>query len=458
MVGTQTFRERFSALEGELLGEMARLRVPGAALGVWDAGAELVGGYGVTNVDHPLPVDGDTLFQIGSITKTMTAVALMRLVERGTLDLDAPVRTYLPGFSMADPETARVVSTRMLLNHSGGWLGDYFDDFGNGDEALALMVDRIGRLPQLTPPGALFSYNNAGFNIASRLLEVLSGKPYERALQEAVFDPLGMELSYFYPDDELLTRRVAAGHETRDCAKTVLREWAIGRAGNGVGGGVLSIRELLKYARFHLRSGVSDGGARIAASETIAAMREPALDAGARGSVGLSWFIRDCGGVRTVYHAGATNGQQAYLLLVPDREFAAAVLTNDDAGGQITGVFRSWILRLWFDAAESDPVRLPATSELVAERQGFYEQPMTAFRLAARDGGLVYLEEPRGGFPRPDSPPGPPLPPMRTEFIAGDRIRIAEGPKAGTVGDFIRGTDGRIAFLRIGGRAIPKVG
>jgi CubicO group peptidase (beta-lactamase class C family) len=125
----------FSQLDDVIRAGMAQYGIPGVAVGVLAQGREYVKGYGVTNVDYPVPVDGDTRFRVGSTTKTVTGTTVMRLVEQGTLALDAPVRTYLPDFQTSDPVVAPRVTLRQLLNHSPGWLGDYFEDTGPGDDA-----------------------------------------------------------------------------------------------------------------------------------------------------------------------------------------------------------------------------------------------------------------------------------------------------------------------------------
>ena len=107
----------------------------------------------------------------------------MALVERGELELDAPVRRYLPKLALADESVAAAVTMRHLLTHTAGWVGDYFADHGAGDDALARMVDDLQRLPQLTPLGKVWSYNNAGFYLAGRVIEVVTGEPYERVVQ-----------------------------------------------------------------------------------------------------------------------------------------------------------------------------------------------------------------------------------------------------------------------------------
>ena len=95
----------------------------------------------------------------------------------------------------------------------GGWVGDYFNDFGNGDDALDKMVKDIARLPQVQPLGTIWSYNNTGFNVASRIIEIVTKKPYEQAAQEMLLDPLGLNMSFFYPSDILFTHRFVVGHQ-----------------------------------------------------------------------------------------------------------------------------------------------------------------------------------------------------------------------------------------------------
>ena len=172
------------ALDERIEAAMKRFRVPGVAVGVYWQGREHLRGFGVTNVAHPLAVDADTLFRIGSTTKTFTGTAMMRLVEQGKVDLAAPARTYLPDFTLADEAVAKSVTVRGLLNHSAGWLGDDYADYGRGDDALQRFVAEMKRLPQLTPFGQVLGYNNAAICAAGRVIEVVTGKPYEVALKE----------------------------------------------------------------------------------------------------------------------------------------------------------------------------------------------------------------------------------------------------------------------------------
>jgi len=149
--------------------------------------------FGVTSIDNPLAVTDHTLFQIGSTTKTVTATALTRLAEEGELGLDDRVHDHVPELELADPTVAESVTIRHLLNHTAGWAGDLFVDTGNGDDSTARYVEKMRELPQLTPPGTLSVYNNAGVVLAGRIIEKITGDTYEQTAARLVVEPLGMD-------------------------------------------------------------------------------------------------------------------------------------------------------------------------------------------------------------------------------------------------------------------------
>ncbi|HUE85734.1 MAG TPA: serine hydrolase domain-containing protein [Vicinamibacterales bacterium] len=149
---------RFDRVVAAVQEKMAELGVPGVALGVLADGEVRTRGFGITNVDHSLPVTEDTLFQIGSISKTFTGTAIMRLVERNQLRLDDPVRKYLPGFRVKDAYASARATVRDTLTHMGGWEGDFFDDPSNGDDALERIVERMAALEQTAKLGEMWGY------------------------------------------------------------------------------------------------------------------------------------------------------------------------------------------------------------------------------------------------------------------------------------------------------------
>jgi CubicO group peptidase (beta-lactamase class C family) len=444
---------KFRDLCERILNEMNLHKVPGASIGVWQKGREYTAGFGMANIRNPLPVTADTLFQTGSISKTFTGTMLMQLVEQDKVDLDAPVRKYIKDFKLRDKAVEKKVTVRDLLTHMGGWVGDYFNDFGNGDDALDKMVKEIAKLPQIHPYRSIWSYNNTGFNIASRIIEVVTKKTYEQAAQEMLFDPLELNMSFFYPNDVLLTHRIAAGHQLVDKKVKIAQPWAVGRANNGVGGVISTVTDLLKYARFHM----SDGKKGVITGKSLRAMREPQVNAGGRGDMGITWFIRTVRNITLYGHGGATNGQQAYMFFIPDRDFALAVLTNSDNGNMITSNIVSWALDIFFNTSILTPTPIKATPEERKKYTGRYQIGTECCELKVEGDYLMYHQIPLGGFPTPDTPPGPAMDPIRLAFYETDKVIGMNGPLKDALGEFIRDEKGKLLYFRIGGRAHKKI-
>jgi len=448
----------FSLLGEQVAAAMERYHVPGVAVGVIHEGRDYTAGFGVTNVNHPLEVTPDTLFQVGSTTKTVTATATMRLIERGLLDLDTPLRAYLPELRLADEEVAARVTLRHLFTHTAGWEGDYFDDTGAGDDALAIIVPRMAALAQLAPLGALFSYNNAGFYLAGRVIERVTGQTCEAAIQELVLDPLGMARSFFFAED-VITDRVAVGHRVEEDRPVAQREWALARAAHPAGGLISSVEDQLRYAHFHMGDGTAADGTRVLSPASMALMQSPLAPAGPSvDALGVTWMLRDVAGTRLVQHGGTTNGQLSAFVMAPARGFAITVLTNADRGGQLHHDITEWALHHYLGVAEPEPARLDMPADNLAAFAGRYSARGSDLDMILDDEGLILHMTPRGGFPRKDSPARPAPPPMRVAAIGEDRVVIVEGPFQGQQAEFLRQPDGGIAWLRMGVRAYARQG
>ena len=145
--------------------------IPGVAVGLWADGRETYACHGVTSVDNPLPVDRDTLYLLGSVTKTFTATTLMRLAADGRVELQAPVRRYVPELRLKDQLAAAQVTVLQLLNHTAGLDFGFIVDTGEGDDALARYVAKLPELELIGPPGGRASYSQAGYNLAGRIVE-----------------------------------------------------------------------------------------------------------------------------------------------------------------------------------------------------------------------------------------------------------------------------------------------
>jgi CubicO group peptidase (beta-lactamase class C family) len=436
---------RFEEVVDVARSSMEELSVPGVALGVLFEDEEETAALGISSLENPLDVTPDTLFQIGSITKTFAATAVMVLVEQGKLALDEPVRSYLPEFRLEDEAAAGGATIRTLLTHTGGWLGDYFDDLGSGEDALARMVERLAdNAPQLTPLGEVWSYNNSAFYIAGRVIEVVAGAPFEHVLKELVLDPLGLEQSFFFQDD-VMTRRFVVGHEPNDEDETVVaRPWGIGRAAHPAGGLVSTVRELLRYARFW-----TDGGDLLRPESVSEMLRQQVPIGGNVDGVGLAWMLWARDGVDFIGHGGGTKGQISWLGIAPEKGFAVVALTNHRRGDVVTD-------RIWNRATEaylgiSEPELQPVDLD-PRPYLGRYESRMADALLVETEGGIELRMEPKSGFPTPDTPPGPPPPPAPIAFASEHEIFIPEGIFKGERALFLRDAEGKIEWLRLGGR------
>jgi len=425
---------------------MRELVVPGAALGVIHEGREETAYAGVTSVADPLPVDEGTLFQIGSATKTMVATVVVRLVEQGSVDLDVPVRTYLPEFRLADEAAGAAVSLRHLLTHSGGWLGDYFEDTGRGDDALAKVVANLADLPQLTPVGTEWHYGNSGFYVAGRIIEVVTGLTFERAMRELLFEPLAMTRSVFFAEDAI-AYRVAVGHLVRADVTEVARRWALPRNAHPAGGVTSTVPDQLRYTRFQLGDGSAPDGRQLLSAGSLRSMREPT---GPDGAVGLSWWVRSAGGVRIVSHGGTTAGQQAELVLVPERSFGLTMLTNSTRGHALGREVVRLALREYCGIEERDPEPRFASRAELAALAGRYEIARGQLELRLAADGLLLILGPR---PDVDPPPNgwPPFPPPAHCAVTGhDELFVTEGPSLGSRVRVLRAADGSIEWIRFG--------
>ncbi len=421
--------------------------VPGVAVGVVDADGARTWGFGITNVEHPLPVDADTVFEIASITKTMTATVAARLAADGRLDLDAPVRRYIPDFRVADAGVSARVTVRDLFTHTAGWFGEYLPPTGHGADAIALAVAVMAGLEQVSPAGT-FSYNNVSLTLAGRIVEVIAGRPYEQVLREQLFEPLGMTRSFFRAED-VLYDRLAAGHTVQDGRAVLVRSRLAEGSGGAPAGGVRStVRDLLRYGRGHLGGGVVP----FVPDAALAAMREPRIAMGPAGHVGLSWFLEDRGGVRIASHGGATVAHMSQLALVPARGAALAILTNGANGARLCAELTEWLLVEWLGLpGRPRPAPLERQPDL-RPYAGSYRAPLSDLTLAAEDGALVLRVTWKGSVAERPTPP-----PVRLVFTGPDLV-VATTGEPPAVADFIRGPDGAVAFLRWASRVRQKVG
>jgi len=323
--------------------------VPGSVVAVLagDTIAEAAGG--VLSRSTGVEATTDSVFQIGSITKLWTSTLVMQLVDDGLVDIDRPIRTYLPEFRTSDEAASDTMTVRQLLSHTAGFEGDIFTDTGRGEDAIERYVATLGEVPQLFEPGLTFSYNNTAYVVLGRLVERRRGKPWAEVLVERIAGPL--QLTHVSPSPfEAILHRAAVGHvagpDGRDVAAPT---WALAPS-NAPAGAMLAMtpRDLLGFVRMHLAGGSAPDGSVVLKPETVAAMQQRQVElprlAGMGSAWGLGWEIIDAkDGTTVIGHDGGTIGQAAFLRILPEHGVAVAMLTN---GGDFFGLFEDVLAHL----------------------------------------------------------------------------------------------------------------
>jgi CubicO group peptidase (beta-lactamase class C family) len=378
---------------------VAERGVPGASVAVLTGGRVLTAAGGVLSRATGVEATTDSVFQIGSITKLWTSALVMQLVDDGLIDLDAPLRTYLPEFTVGDEAAAAEITTRQLLCHVAGFEGDIFTDTGRGEDAIEKYLASIHDIPQLFEPGEVFSYNNTGFVVLGRLVEVLRGKPFDEVLIERLATPLG--LTHVSPSPyEAILHRAAVGHVPgEDGAMVAAPTWALARS-NAPAGSMLAMtaRDLLGFVAMHLAGGTAPGGSVVLEPGTVAAMRRPQVTlprlSGMGGSWGLGWEMEEHDGRTVIGHDGGTIGQVAFLRIVPEGGVAIALLTN---GGDFFGIFNdvlAHLLRELTGVTLPDRPVPPAEPETIdpAPYLGHYADTIYDITVSQDAGGAIWLD------------------------------------------------------------------
>ena len=394
-------------LDERLPALLQKYDVPGAAWAVLKDGEQVDGAAGLLSKATGVEATADSVFQIGSVTKLWTSTLVLQLADEGKLDLEQPVRSYLPEFRIGDEAAAARMTVRQLLNHTAGFEGDIFTDTGVGDDCLEKYVATLHDVPQLFPPGEQFSYNNAGYCVLGRLVEVLRGKPYDACLREHLIAPLGLTHTATGPYEAILFR-AAVGHvEPEPGAGYVPAPvWAMARS-NAPAGSMLSMRprDLLAFARMHLEDGRAADGTRILAPGTAARMHDRQVDLPELGLMGSSWglgFERfDTPAGTIIGHDGNTIGQAAFLRMVPEAGVAVALLTN---GGDVFPLYRDVVGHVLGELTGAGLSAMPAPPgeprQIDARRYvGTYSAQVFDLTVSQDDDRRIWIEQvPKGAL------------------------------------------------------------
>ena len=342
--------------------EMRDVHIPGLALGIVH-NDEVVHLRGFGEADPAgRAVTSQTPFILASASKSFTALAIMQLVESGKVDLDAPVRRYLPDFRVADEVASAQITVRHLLHHTSGLPeNSAFEPMLSNDirdEALNNRVRALQDVQLSHGVGAVFEYTDANYDVLGLVVQTVSGQSYESYIAEHVFAPLGMRHSYTNQSD---ARRngLATGHRSWFGYPRPF-EAPYSRAAMPSSYLISSAEDITHFLSMQLNSGRYEGRSLLS-PEGIAAMHAPAIRQGTRDIFyGMGWESRSVSGVPVVRHDGTTANFYADMALNLEDRWGVVILTNFDSlnlnGGRLQGLSSGVISLLRGEAPPEVPM------------------------------------------------------------------------------------------------------
>ena len=374
-------------IEALLAESLARWNIPGASMAVLVDGEVLEAAAGIANLNTGLRVTPDTLFQYGSITKTLTSTLVLRLVQEGRVALDAPVAEYVPEFAPASADLAKRITVRQLLAHSSGLPGTIFTDTGWGEEALRRNVELINRHPHYFEPGLMFSYCNSGLLLLGRIAETVTGQPWHQVFQSVLAQPLGIDTMVTRPEFAL-RHPFAVGHvRNRQSRQWQVDPHPFAFASHGPAGSTPAgrARDLLEIVKMYLGLGANAGFLdHSLVREAWSTQSRPPTNLLPR-RWGLGWTLYDWAeGIEVVGHNGSTAGTISFLRIHPQTKSAVVLLVNSNSGLLLYDevfreVFRS-LAGIWEPGA---PASAPGFTPQPERYEGVYEDIHGSIALRA---------------------------------------------------------------------------
>jgi len=466
----------WTAYEAGIGRYMQAYGVPGVAVGV-AVGGELVyfRGFGHRDRERGLPVTQDTIFGIGSITKSFTSMAIMQLAERGELALGDAVRKYLPGFRLGKGDAADEISIHHLLTHTTGMpplptLMNCMARSMQADPALAAgpgaariqalvpvdgldqMLDFVAALgiEPLAPPGAMFSYWNEGYALAGGIIETITGQKYEQYITEQILQPAGMaksvfDLSGLAPESDITT--LYSGEPGSDDPAKVRATpmWWESPAMAAAGFLRSTVGDMLRYLEIYRNAGLV-GDRQVVGAHSIRRMTSPySRMAGYDIGYGYGLTIHpNYHGVSLVEHGGGIKGVSAYVTWVPERGITAVLLTNLaglPSGQMLLGAVNT-VLGLPVETRKLPLDDYECPADRLGEYAGVYASGEGAHVQVAPDGdSLSFTVEGKGYRARP----------VGVDTFA---VRMREDEP---VVRFVHNHAGEVWAAEFGGRTIPRL-
>jgi CubicO group peptidase (beta-lactamase class C family)/D-alanyl-D-alanine dipeptidase len=420
-----------AALERFIAHEMTDKALPGLSIALVD-GPTIVWarGFGFANPRDSTPATARTVYRVGSVSKLFTDIGVMQQVERRTLDLDAPVSRYLPGF-MPRGTGASSITLRELMSHRAGLVreppvGHYFDQ---SSPNLQATVNSLNDTRLTYPPKQKTKYSNAGVAVAGLVLQTIGHQPFATYLADSVLRRMGLDDSAFEPNASLMPRMAQATMWTLDGRTFAAPTFQLGMA--PAGSMYSTVVDLARFMSVLFDKGRTQSG-RVLAERSLDEMWTPQFaPRGAKSGFGLGFDLSMLDGHRVVRHGGAIYGFATELAALPDQRLGVSVAITKDGANVVASRVATAALRLMLAAANSgtmtEPqITAPVSLTLARRIEGTYGTEDRRVDVVARD-STVYLTR-SSGMAR-----------SRLRLVAGDTLIVDDelsfGPRVRLAGN-----------------------
>lgn len=321
----------FEEVDSYISAKMEELDIPGTALViVQDDQIVHLKGFGVAD-GSGRPVTPQTPFFTGSTGKSITALAIMQLVEADKIKLDVPVQTYLPWFRVVDAKASEVITVRQLLNMTSGIpqsIGqEQIANFDLSDSAIENNVRALAKIELIAPPGEHYEYSNANYVTLGMIIQAVTGQSYEKYIREHIFKPLDMQNS-FTSKIEAQQDGLAAGYQKWFGIPVASPDLLFSRGTLPAGQLTMSIEDFGHYLIAQLNDG-NYQGVSVLSPAGIAELHRPEIKMpGETDFYAMGWEVQQYQDVQVIGHNGAVPGYTTGMFLVPEKNLAVALVMN----------------------------------------------------------------------------------------------------------------------------------
>lgn len=344
---TDVYAERLGVFEEFVRAQMAKDKIPGMTIGFMKGDYTWVRGFGSGDLENKTPATAESAYRLASITKTMTGAAIVQLAERGKLNLDAEIQTYVPSY----PKQKWPVTVRQLLTHLGG--GQVGSGLSTEPLSAREVVARISKYPIRNEPGVQYDYQTSGYNLLGAAIEEVSGQSFGNYIRENLFLPLGMNETRMDSVSELIPNRVRGyGLVNGEVRNAQFIDVSSRFGGGGMTG---TVPDLLRWPK-----GVLSG--KVISKESAAEMLKPVATKGGRYSglndgdwyYTLGWLVFPLNGNYVIQHSGSQKGTDTALYHFPAKNLTIAFACNLEFAPQ-----EKYVRRL-FELIEDEPWKVAA--------------------------------------------------------------------------------------------------